>query len=174
MRNNNPKQKQVNWKKLGAELQQELDRVAIHQFQQEPKELTERDLATIKSLKQRLNREIYREIESRIEKVRQQVFSPLEKIKEIILNLEIVPFQFATRSADISESGKPWRHDGGAVKFKLRIPHDKLEIYSPRGEFLCSYPVQPNGEVQIDDLAAGVYLLYLRGRKIVDMELEEV
>jgi len=50
------------------------------------------------------------------------------------------------------------------------MPHDKLEIYSTRGEYLCSYPVQSTGEVKIDDLEAGVYLLYLRGRRIVEME----
>lgn len=66
--------------------------------------------------------------------------------------------------------GRPWRHDGGTVTFKLQMPHDKLEIYSTRDEYLCSYLVQGAGEVRIDDLEAGVYLPYLQGRRIVEME----
>ena len=79
-------------------------------------------------------------------------YDPIEKdsAKQIVLNLEIIPFQFATRSNAVEQFGRSWRHDGGTVTFKLQIPHDKLEIYSTRGEYLCSYPVQSTGEVKID------------------------
>ncbi|MCI0516065.1 hypothetical protein L0128_22870 [candidate division KSB1 bacterium] len=164
------KSARIAWMKLSQELQHELNREVFKIFTKEPTGLSENDLEKINALKQRLTREIYQELESQTCKARTDLFRPLKKIKAIILDLEILPFQFATRTTDIIDHGKSWRHDGGRVRFKLEIPHDKLEIYSPRGEFLCSYPVQVNGEVQIDDLAAGVYVLYLRGRKIVNFE----
>lgn len=167
------KNMKINWKKMTKELQQELDQAALNQLLQAPTDLDEKDLTKIEAIKQRLSQAVYQELESLMTKPQPDILNPIKKIKEIILNLEILPFQFATRTTDIKETGKPWRHDGGEVKFKLRMPHDKLEIYSTTGEFLCSYPVQSNGEILINNLEPGVYLLYLRGRKIVDMDLGE-
>ena len=136
-------------------------------------ELDKQDLQKLESLKKNLSKALIYEIEQNGRKVKSKTYNSIKEIKEIILNIEIVPYQFATRSNDIHENGKPWRHDGSQVKFQLQIPHDKLEIFSSKGEFIQSFPVSPTGEVKIKNLEAGVYYLYLRGRRITDMEFGE-
>ena len=153
----------IDWKRMLPELQRELDKVGLNLFSEESTPLNEDDFYRIKRLENRLLNSLYIELQQKIHKFK------AKSIKNIILDVEVLPFQLATRSNDITKFGKPWEHDGSEVNFKLQSPHDKLEIYSPKGEFLCSYPVQVSGEIKIDDLEPGVYLLYLRGRKIKSM-----
>jgi len=157
--------------KLISELQKELDGLGTKLFMQQSNEVSREHKKRLNKLQIRINNLVFDEIGKEITRSKTKVREKLNKAKEIILNLEIIPFQFATRSTPVEELGKPWVHDGSQVKFKLQTPHDKLEIYSPKGEFLCSYPVQNTGEITIDDLEAGVYLLYMRGRKITSMEV---
>lgn len=156
---------------LISELQKELDRMGLKDFMQQNRELNRENKKQLNKLQSKIKNLVFEQIEKEVVKRTTHVREKLTKAKEIILNLEIVPFQFATRSSPVEELGKPWVHDGGQVTFKLHTIHDKLEIYSPKGEFLCSYPVLPGGEIKVDDLDAGVYVLYLRGRKIADMEV---
>ncbi|MFZ5515492.1 MAG: hypothetical protein ACOY90_02565 [Candidatus Zhuqueibacterota bacterium] len=157
--------------KLISELQKELDRLGLKDFLQQNRELNRENKRQLNKLQLKIKNLVFEEIGKEVVKRKTHVRDTLTKAKEIILSLEIVPFQFATRSTPVEELGKPWVHDGGRVTFKLQTIHDKLEIYSPKGEFLCSYPVLPGGEIKIDDLDAGVYVLYLRGRKIANMEV---
>lgn len=88
------------------------------------------------------------------------------RVREIVIHAELLPFRFATRSAEVLDDGAPWRHDGGDVRFQISQTHDELELYTPEGEFVKSYAVSSDGQVRIPDLDKGVYILYLRGRKI--------
>lgn len=157
----------VDWDKLLPELQKQLDEEGKAELNKAQLDLDQVDLDRLQTLQTRISKNLYNEIKNTLSKIKNQ---SLQKAKQIVLNLEILPFQFATRSNVVEQFGRPWRHDGGPVTFKLQMPHDKLEIYSTKGEFLCSYPVQSTGEVKIDDLEAGVYLLYLQGRRITEME----
>lgn len=157
--------------KLVSELQKELDRIGLNEFMQQNRELNRENKRQLTKLQSKIKNLVFEEIGKEVVKRKTHVREKLTTAKEIILSLEIVHFQFATRSTPVDELGKPWVHDGGRVTFKLQTIHDKLEIYSPKGEFLCSYPVLPGGEIKVDDLDAGVYVLYLRGRKIANMEV---
>jgi hypothetical protein len=159
--------KKIAWDKLVPELQKQLDEEGKDQLKKAELDLDQADLDHLQSLQTRISKNLYHEIKKAVSIIKRQ---SLQQAKQIVLNLEIIPFQLATRSTAIEQFGRPWRHDGGSVTFKLQMPHDKLEIYSTRGEYLCSYPVQSTGEVKIDDLEAGVYLIYLQGRKITEME----
>jgi len=159
--------KKIDWDKLLPELQKQLDERAKNELNKAQLDLDQADLDRLQSLQTRISKNLYHEIKKTVSKIKKQ---SQHQAKQIVLNLELIPFQLATRSNAAEQFGRPWRHDGGTVTFKLQIPHDKLEIYSTRGEYLCSYPVQSTGEVKIDDLEAGIYLLYLQGRKIVEME----
>ena len=157
----------IDWDKLLPELQNLLDEQAKDELNKAQLDVDQADLNRLQSLQTNISKNLYHEIKKAVTKIKKQ---SLQQAKQIVLNLEIIPFQFATRSNAVEQFGRPWRHDGGTVTFKLRMPHDKLEIYSTKGEFLGSYPVQSTGEVKIDDLEAGVYLIYLQGRKITEME----
>lgn len=157
----------IAWNKLLPELQKQLDEGAKDELNKAQLDLDQVDLDRLQSLQTRISKSLHLEIKKAVSKIKGK---SQHQAKQIVLNLEILPFQLATRSTAIDQFGRPWRHDGGTVTFKLQIPHDKLEIYSTKGEYLCSYPVQSTGEVKIDDLEAGIYLLYLKGRKIVEME----
>ena len=159
--------KKIDWDKLVPELQKQLDEGAKDELNKTDLDLDQADLDRLQSLQTRISKNLYNEIKNTLSKIKGK---SLKQAKQIVLNLEILPFQLATRSNAIEQFGRPWRHDGGTVTFKLQMPHDQLEIYSTKGEYLCSYLVQSTGEVKIDDLEAGVYLLYLQGRKIVEME----
>jgi len=132
--------------------------------------LSEEELKRLESIKHEFSRKLISIIEKQIPKPKKSAAQQLAKIKEIILNVEILPFQLATRSTDVLQHGALWRHDGNPVRFKIQVPHDKLEIYSPRGEFITSFPISRDGKVEVNDLEAGVYCLYLRGRRVVGME----
>jgi len=157
----------IDWDKLLPELQKQLDEQGKDELKKAQLDLDQADLDRLQSLQTRISKNLYNEIKNTLDKIKNQ---SLLQAKQIVLNLEILPFQLATRSNAAEQFGRPWRHDGGSVTFKLQMPHDKLEIYSTKGEYLCSYPVQSAGEVKMDDLEAGVYLLYLQGRRIVEME----
>jgi hypothetical protein len=86
--------------------------------------------------------------------------------REIVIQAELLPFHFATRSVQVLDDGTPWRHDGGQVRFHINQSHDELEVYTPQGEFVKSFPVSKDGRVNVSELEKGVYVLYLRGRKI--------
>ena len=159
--------KKIDWDKLLPELQKQLDEQGKDELKKVELDLDQADLHHLQSLQTRISKNLYHEIKNTLSKIKHQ---SLQQAKQIVLNLEIIPFQLATRSNAVEQFGRPWRHDGGTVTFKLQMPHDQLEIFSTKGEYLCSYPVQSTGEVKIDDLDAGVYLLYLQGRKIVEME----
>jgi len=159
---------QIDWGKLLPALQKQLDEAGRNELNQVPLDLDRIDLDRLQTLQTKISQNLYHQIMKAISKIKKQ---SIEQAKQIVLNLEVVPFRFATRSDPVEQLGRPWRHDGGPVTFKLKMPHDKLEIYSPRGEFLCSYPVQSTGEVKIFNLEAGVYVLYLQGRKITEMEI---
>lgn len=159
--------KKIDWDKLVPELQKQLDEQGRAELNKVQLDLDQAELDHLQSLQTRISKNLYTEIKQAVSKIKKQ---SLQQAKQIVLNLEIVPFQLATRSNAIEQFGRPWRHDGGSVTFKLQMPHDQLEIYSTKGEYLCSYPVQSTGEVKVDDLAAGVYLLYLQGRRITEMQ----
>jgi len=118
------------------------------------------DMKMIESLKQSTRKIIYDEA------LNYQNSTDMERPREIEIEAEFVPYRFATRSNEVLQDGKPWRHDGGEVSFYISQAHDQLELYTPQGEFVKSYPVAADGSVTIPDLGKGVYLLYLRGRKI--------
>lgn len=157
----------IAWNKLLPELQNQMDEGAKDELNKAQLDLDQADMDRLQSLQTRISKTLYNEIKNKLSKIKKQ---SVQQTKHIALNLEILPFQLATRSNAAEQFGRPWRHDGGTVTFKLQMPHDKLEIFSTKGEYLCSYPVQSTGEVKIDDLEAGVYLLYLQGRRIVEME----
>jgi hypothetical protein len=167
MKRKNKNHSQIDLDNLQAALQKELDLTAKEELKNIEIDLVPADLMRLKSLENKIEKNLYDIIKQSLEKLDTFVE---QKTKEIILNLEPVPFQFGTRANPVKEFGRPWRHDGGPVTFKLRMPHEKLEVYSTRGEFLCEYPVQNADEVHIDDLKPGVYILYLPGRKITEME----
>lgn len=172
MKNNKSKNRKVDWGKILPEMQKEMDSNELKSFLENQQNIDEKDLKKIKSLYRKISSSVMKETAQKVREYKSQPFKPVKKIKEIILNLEVLPFEFATRTNDVLEVGKPWRHDGSEIKFKLQIPHDKLELYSPKGEFLQSFPVSFSGEVKVENLDAGVYYLYLRGRKIVGMQFE--
>ena len=167
------KQNKIDWDKIIPELQEEFERKEKLSFLNEQTKFEHEDQQKLESLKQNISKVIFDEIKQNVLQSRSKSYTAIKKIKEIILNIEILPYQYATRSGDVHEFGKPWNHDGNQVKFKLRIPHDNLEIFSSKGEFLQSFPVSPTGEVKIENLDSGVYYLYLRGRRITDMEFGE-
>jgi hypothetical protein len=100
-------------------------------------------------------------------------FKARTKKKKIVLKTEIVPYQHAVRAMPISEEARPWRHDGGSVQFRIIHSSDRLELYSTRGEFVAGYPVESDGTVTITGLEKGVYLLYLKGRKISELTFDD-
>lgn len=158
--------KKSRWEKVFLTIQNEFEKWGGKMFPNNQTPLNKNEQMHIQKLHDKIKNNIYSEIGSTVE----NKTKTLPGIKEIILYLEVVPFQFSTRSNPLEELGKPWRHDGGKVMFSLQIPHDRLEIFSLKGEFIRSFPVLPSGEVEIDQLDPGLYLLYLRGRKIASMQ----
>jgi|GEM_PF-3223654 len=117
--------------------------------------------AEINRLKARMLQELQKQPDTR---------TPSPSVRQIRLDLEILPFEFASRSPDPVENGRLWQHVGDDVIFQLCIPHDKLDIYSVDGTYIKSYPITSSGHVKIKGLEVGVYRLFLYGRKICDME----
>ncbi len=165
--------KKIDWQKILPDLQKGIEKKEKKLFLDEEIELEKQDLLKLDSLKKHISKVLLWTKQQNDRKIESNLYSPNKKFKEIVLKIELLPYQFATRSNDIHENGKPWRHDGSQVKFKLKMPHDKLEIFSPFGEFIQSFSVSSNGEVTIKGLKADVYYLYLRGRRITDMEFGE-
>ena len=129
-----------------------------------PKELTSLEKKHMTDVRQRLKTMMIQEAG------RPVISSDMNTVKHIAMDLEILPFEFTCRSSDPAETGRVWRHTGGKVEFELRMPHDKLDIYTSQGEYIRSYPILHSGKVEIDDLEPGVYVLSLYGRKIRDLE----
>jgi len=164
----NNRNKKVSLERISAELTKFINELEF--FDDDKAQLSEEENERLASIKEQLSNKLIKMIRNAHAESKQEAAQKFRKVKEIILNVEILPFQLATRSTDVLQHGTLWRHDGGQVRFKIQIPHDKLEIYSPKGEFITSFPVSQDGEAEIKDLEAGVYCVYLRGRRVVGME----
>lgn len=163
-------QKKIQWQKLLDLLSSAIHERELKLFRNKPG-LHSDDYQQIEAVRRKIRQSMLAEISALTAEERSaQRIDSQAGLKKILLELEIVPFRPATRATMIDEDGKTWRHDGGSVSFKLAIPHDKLEIYSPDGEFIAHYPVDRDGQVSIEDLEPGVYILYLRGRRILTMK----
>ena len=164
----NNRNKKVSLERISAELTKFINELEF--FDDDKAQLSEEENERLASIKEQLSNKLIKMIRNAHAESKQEAAQKFRKVKEIILNVEILPFQLATRSTDVLQHGTLWRHDGGQVRFKIQIPHDKLEIYSPKGEFVTSFPVSQDGNVEVQNLEAGVYCVYLRGRRVVGME----
>ncbi len=164
----NKKDRKISLDRIIKELNEFID--DVESSLEGEKQLSEDELKRLESIKREFSQKLLSTIEKQTKEKKKSVAESLAKIKEIVLNVEILPFRLATRSDDVLQHGALWRHDGNSVRFKIQIPHDKLEIYSPKGEFITSFPISQDGKVEIDDLEAGVYCIYLRGRRVVGLE----
>lgn len=91
------------------------------------------------------------------------------KPRKIVLHYKILPWSPITRSPDLEANGLQWRCDGQPVTFSLEQTRDHLQVYSVRGEYITSFPVNDDGSVTIKDLPPDIYILYLNGRKLDEL-----